>query len=63
MLEKKHLKNEQELKFTAKKMSLLKTSSISTAQRQKTVQNEIYNLNTRFLQFKEQKKSKNVDNS
>ena len=49
---KKHPKNEQELKLTFQKMPLLNNLQYQY----KMVRNEIYNLQTRLVQFKDQKK-------
>ena len=53
---KKHPKNEQELKLTFQKMPLLNNLQYQY----KMVRNEIYNLQTRLVQFKDQKKLNNA---
>ena len=44
-------------------MPLQKTFNINTAQKSKTIQIEMYNLQTRLVQIKDQKKAKTVLNS
>ena len=56
---KKHLKNDQELKFIFQNMPSQKTSNINTAQKSKMVRIEMYNLQTKLVQFKDQKKAQN----
>ena len=48
-------------KFTFQKMPLL--SDINTVQKYKMIRHEMYNLQTRLVQFKEQKKAKNLHHS
>ena len=40
-----------------------KTSNITTALKSKMIRIELFNLQTRFVKFKDQKKAKNVLNS
>ena len=54
---KKTSENDQELKF------IKKTFNINTGQKSKMVRSEMYTLQTRHVQFKDQKKDKNVINS
>ena len=58
--QKKHLKNDQEFKIYLSKYAIIKKLQYQHCQKSKMVRMEIYNLQTRLVQFQ---KAKNVINS